>query len=356
MSNREPASGNISRNRGDACGLSPARAFGYETPMSNSPIAVFGGTGFLGRHTVRALARAGYRVRVAARHPNRGNFLPPMGHVGQIALTKCNVGDPDQVAAVVHGAGGVVNLTGLLYSRGRQNFTAIHVGGAETIARAARAAGVGTLVHVSSIGANPEAESSYAASKGEGEVRVRDTFPEATILRPSIVFGPEDDFFNRFAAMARLSPFLPLVGGGHTKFQPVFVGDVASAIRRAFTDPAMRGQTYELGGPTVYTFRELMKITLRETCRKRFLLPLPFGLATFQALFLQFMPKPLLTPDQVTLLRSDNIVTSANTLASLGIEPTSVGAELPAYLWRFRPKGQYDELVRDKLSEAPAPQ
>ena len=323
--------------------------------MSNSLITVFGGTGFLGRHTVRALAKAGYRIRVAVRHPNHGIFLPPMGHVGQIALTKCNVRNSDQVAAVVHGASGVVNLTGILYSRGRQNFTAIHADAAETIAKAAQAAGVGTFVHVSAIGANPEAESRYAASKGEGEQRVRDAFPDATILRPSIVFGPEDDFFNRFAAMARLSPFLPLVGGGHTRFQPVFVGDVADVILRAFTDPSMRGKTYELGGPTVYSFKELMQIMLRETCRRRLLVPLPFALAAFQAFFLQFIPKPLLTPDQVTLLKSDNVVTSANTFASLGIAPTSVEAELPAYLWRFRPKGQYDELVRDKLSEAPAP-
>lgn len=322
--------------------------------MSNALITVFGGTGFLGRHTVRALAKAGFRVRVAVRHPNRGFFLPPMGHVGQIALTKCNVRNSDQVASAVHGAVGVVNLTGILFSRGRQNFSALHIEGTDTIAMAARAAGAEALVHVSAIGADRDAQSSYAASKGEGELRVREAFPDATILRPSIVFGPEDDFFNRFAALARLSPFLPLIGGGHTKFQPVFVGDVADAILRAVSDPATRGRTYELGGPTVYSFKQLMQITLRETCRKRLLVPLPFALATFEALFLQFWPRPLLTPDQVTLLKSDNVVTASDTLASLGIAPKSVEAELPTYLWRFRPKGQYDELVRDKLSEAPA--
>jgi uncharacterized protein YbjT (DUF2867 family) len=323
--------------------------------MTNTLITVFGGTGFLGRHTVRALARAGYRVRVAVRHPNRGFFLLPMGHVGQIGLVKCNVRNKDQVAAAIHGASGVVNLTGILFSRGRQNFNAVHVEGAAAIAGAARAAGVSSLVHVSAIGANSEAESSYAASKGEGEQRVRAAFPGATILRPSIVFGPEDDFFNRFAAMARILPVLPLIGGGRTKFQPVFVGDVAAAVLRALNDPSARGRTYELGGPTVYTFKELMQVILRETCRTRLLLSVPFSIATFQAFFLQFLPRPLLTPDQVTLLKSDNIVSASATLASLGIGPTSVEAEVPTYLSRFRPKGQYEELVRERVNVKPAP-
>jgi uncharacterized protein YbjT (DUF2867 family) len=324
--------------------------------MSNSLITVFGGTGFLGRHTVRALARAGFRVRVAVRYPNQGFFLPPMGHVGQIALVKCNVREADQVAAAVHGAEAVVNLTGILYQRGEQSFEAVHVEAAEAIAKAARAAGAMSLVHVSAIGADKDAASSYAASKGEGELRVREAFPDAVILRPSLVFGPEDDFFNRFAALARVLPFLPLIGGGHTKFQPVFVGDVADAIVRGVTDPATRGKTFELGGPTVYSFKELMQVMLRETCRKRFLVPVPFFVARIQAMFLQFLPMPLLTPDQVTLLKSDNVVTGKDTLATLGITPTSVEAEAPAYLWRFRPKGQYDEMVREKTIEAPAPQ
>ena len=324
--------------------------------MSDSLITVFGGTGFLGRNTVRALARAGYRVRVAVRYPNQGFFLPPMGNVGQIALVKCNVREPEQVAAAVKGADAVVNLTGILYQRGEQSFEAVHVEAAEAIAKAAHEAGATSLVHVSAIGADKDAESSYAASKGEGELRVRAAFPAAAILRPSLVFGPEDDFFNRFASLARFLPFLPLIGGGKTKFQPVFVGDVADAIVRCVSDAGTRGKTYELGGPTVYSFKELMQIVLRETCRTRFLAPVPFFAATIQAMFLQFMPKPLLTPDQVTLLKSDNVVTGADTLTSLGITPTSVEAEVPAYLWRFRPKGQYDELVREKIIEAPAPQ
>ena len=323
--------------------------------MSNPLITVFGGTGFLGRHTVRALARAGFRVRVAVRYPNAGFFLPPMGNVGQIALVKCNVREADQVAAVVQGSHAVVNLTGILYQRGEQSFEAVHVEAAEAIAKAAHDVGVAALVHVSSLGADKDAESGYAASKGEGEQRVRAAFPDATILRPSLVFGPEDKFFNRFASLARILPFLPLIGGGHTKFQPVFVGDVASAIVRAIDDPAARARTFELGGPTVYSFKELMQLILRETCRTRFLVPVPYFLASIKAFFLQFLPNPLLTPDQVTLLRSDNVVTSENNLASLGIVPTSVEAEVPAYLWRFRPKGQYDELVRDKAIEAAAP-
>ncbi len=318
--------------------------------MTNDLITVFGGTGFLGRHVVRALARAGYRVRVAVRYPNQGFFLLPMGHVGQIAIVKCNVRNPEQVVAAVHGATGVVNLTGVLFSRGRQNFTAVHVEGAATIADAARAAGAASLVHISAIGANSDAKSTYAASKGEGERRVREAFPEATILRPSLVFGPEDDFFNRFAALARVLPILPLIGGGHTKFQPVFVGDVAAAVLSALSDTAARGQTYELGGPTVYSFKELMQLILRATSRRRLLLPVPFSVATLQAFFLQFLPKPLLTPDQVTLLQSDNVVSASDTLASLGIVPTSVEAEVPTYLSRFRPKGQYDELVRERVS------
>lgn len=322
--------------------------------MSNSLITVFGGTGFLGRHTVRALAHAGFRIRVAVRHPNEGFFLRPMGHVGQIDIVKCNVRNSEQVRAAVQGAVAVVNLTGILYQRGEQSFEAVHVDAAEAIAKAARATGATSLIQISAIGAGRDAKSRYAASKGEGEVRVRVAFADAVILRPSIVFGPEDDFFNRFAALARILPFLPLIGGGFTKFQPVFVGDVAAAIVRAIADPSARGRTFELGGPNVYTFKELMRFVLRQTCRRRLLIPVPSFIASIQALFLQFLPKPLLTPDQVILLESDNIVTAPDTLASLGIEPTSIEAEVPAYLWRFRPRGQYDEVARAKIIEAPA--
>ncbi len=324
--------------------------------MSSSLVTVFGGTGFIGRHTVRALAKAGNRIRVAVRHPNKGFFLPPMGSVGQIALVKCNVREADQVAAAVAGAGAVVNLTGILQPGGEQTFDAVHAEAAQAIAQSAAAAGTRTLVQVSAIGADKDAVSRYAASKGDGDERVRDAFPGAAILRPSLVFGPEDTFFNRFAALARMLPALPLIGGGESKFQPVFVGDVAAAIARCAADPALGGKTYELGGPTVYSFKELMEIVLQQTGRRRLLVPVPFALASLKAMFLQFMPGPLkLTPDQVTLLKSDNVVRGSDTLATLGIVPTSVEAEVPAYLWRFRAKGQYDETVRDKVSAAPAP-
>jgi NADH dehydrogenase len=318
--------------------------------MNSSLITVFGGTGFLGRHTVRALAKAGHRVRVAVRYPNKGFFLLPMGHVGQIALVKCNVREQEQVNAAAAGATAVVNLTGILYQRGEQSFEAVHVAAARSIAQAARAAGASNLVHVSAIGADKDAASHYAASKGEGEARVRAAFPNAAILRPSIVFGQEDDFFNRFAGLARALPALPLIGGGRTKFQPVFVGDVAAAVRACAEDASIGGKTHELGGPTIYSFKDLLEIILRETGRRRLLVPIPFALATLQAMVLQFAPKPLLTPDQVTLLKSDNVVRGANGLASFGITPTSVEAEVPSYLWRFRPKGQYDDLVRERVS------
>lgn len=312
-----------------------------------STVTVFGGSGFVGRHTVRALARAGYRVRVAVRKPNLAMFVTVAGSVGQIEIRKTNVRDPEQVAAALRGADAAVNLVGVLYERGHQSFEDIHVEAAEAIAKAAKDAGVKTLVHVSAIGANAEADSAYAASKGEGEARVRAAFPEATIVRPSLVFGPEDDFFNRFAWLARLSPLLPLIGGGHTKFQPVFVGDVAVAITKCVFDAATRGKTYELGGPEIMSFKALMEFILRITARRRLLVPVPFALATLKAFFLQFLPKPLLTPDQVTLLKTDNVVTDgALTLADLGIAPDSMEAVVPSYLWRFRPKGQFEPPVR----------
>jgi len=311
-----------------------------------SIVAVFGGSGFIGRHTVSALAKAGYRVRVAVRHPNLGMHVLPAGDIGQIEIRKTNVREPAEVAAALRGAEAAVNLVGVLYERGHQNFGEVHVEAAEAIARAAKAEDVKTLVHISAIGANPNADAAYARSKGEGEARVRAAFPEATVLRPSIVFGPEDDFFNRFAAMARMSPVLPLIGGGHTKFQPVFVGDVAAAILKSIEDPATHGRIYELGGPGVYSFKELMEFILKVIGRKRLLVPVPYALATFEAFFLQFWPKPLLTPDQVILLKSDNAVAKgALTLGDLGIEADAIEAVVPSYLWRFRPKGQFEPMI-----------
>lgn len=314
-------------------------------------VTVFGGSGFVGRHTVRALARAGYRVRVAVRKPNLATYVLPAGNPGQIQIAKTDVHDADSVKAAIRGADAVVNLVGVLYERGHQSFEELHVHAAGTIAKAAADEGVTSLIQISAIGADEDAEAAYAASKGKGEAAVRAAFPNATILRPSIVFGPEDEFFNRFAWLAQMAPVLPLIGGGHTKFQPVYVGDVAAAIVKCVSDAATRGQTYELGGPDVYTFKELMQAILRMTCRKRLLVPVPFALASLKAFFLQFMPKPLLTPDQVTLLKSDNVVSDgAKTLADLGIAPDSVDAIVPSYLWRFRPRGQYEALAGKRVS------
>jgi uncharacterized protein YbjT (DUF2867 family) len=315
--------------------------------MQAKQITVFGGSGFLGRHAVRALAKAGWRIKVATRHPNRAFFLRPMGQVGQIGFVKCDITDPDQVAAALKGSQAAINLPGILFQRG-QSFDEVHAAGAGHVAEAAARLGLSHLVHVSAIGADAESESRYAQSKAEGEKRVRAAFPQAVILRPSIVFGPEDQFFNSFANLARFSPVLPLIGGGRTRFQPVFVGDVAAAITAALDLPDAQGRTFELGGPAIYSFKELMQIVLSETGRRRMLVPIPFALAAIKAFFLQFAPRPLLTPDQVKLLRHDNIVApTAPGLADLGIRPTTVEAEVPAYLWRYRSKGEFADLVRE---------
>ncbi len=309
--------------------------------MNTNLVTIFGGSGFLGRHTVRALARAGWRIRVATRHPARGFFLRPLGTVGQIDFVKCDVADADNVAAAVMGANAVINLTGILFQKG-QTFEDVQAEGAANIAKAAAAAGVNALVHVSAIGADAQSESKYATTKAQGEQAMREAFPDAVILRPSIIFGPEDGFFNKFAGMARFLPMLPLVGGGHTRFQPVFVGDVAAAIVQALSSPATRGRTFELGGPSIDAFKELLQMILRETGRKRLLVPLPFALASLKAAFLQLLPNPVLTMDQVKLLKKDNVVApTAAGLADLGITPTSVEAVIPSYLWRFRAKGEY---------------
>jgi uncharacterized protein YbjT (DUF2867 family) len=288
---------------------------------------------------VRALARAGWRIKVATRHPASGFFLRPLGTVGQIDFVKCDVADAESVAHAVMGSSALINLTGILFQKG-QTFEDVQAEGAANIARAAAATGATALVHVSAIGADLESDSLYSVSKAKGEQAVREAFPNAVILRPSIIFGPEDGFFNKFAAMARFFPALPLIGGGHTRFQPVFVGDVAQAIATALT--VQDGRTYELGGPGVYSFKELLQLILRETGRKRALVPLPFALASLKAMFLQLLPKPLLTLDQVRLLKKDNVVApTAAGLADLGITPTSVEAVIPSYLWRYRAKGEY---------------
>lgn len=322
--------------------------------MNKPLVTVFGGSGFLGRHTVRALVKAGHRVRVAVRRPVLANYLIPMGQVGQIQLVKCDARDAQQVARALEGAQAAVNLVGALYGDLEER----HVEAAANVADAARAAGIATLVHVSAIGADPQAPSRYAGTKGEGEAKVRAAFADAAILRPSILFGPEDRFFNKFAGLARLVPALPLIGGGHTRFQPLFVGDAAAAVLRCVEDPSTRGRTYELGGPTVYSFKELMQIMLREIGRRRLLVPVPFLLASIKAFFLQIpamiLPiEPLLTVDQVAMLKTDNVVQDgAATLKELDIAPVALEAVIPSYLWRFRAKGQFEDVAK---SQAPAP-
>jgi NADH dehydrogenase len=309
--------------------------------MKNRTVTVIGATGFLGRHTVRALAKAGWRIKAASRHPARGFFLRPLGSVGQIELVKCDVTDADSVGAAIRGSDAAVNLTGILFERG-QSFEDVQAAGAANVAEAAAAAGISALVHVSAIGADRHSDSVYARTKAEGEEAIRRNFPDAVILRPSIVFGPEDSFFNKFAGMARYFPALPLIGGGKTRFQPVFVGNVAAAIVAGLDNPAARGRTFELGGPGVYSFKELMEVTLRQTGRERALIPLPFRLAGIMAAFLQLLPGSVLTMDQVRLLKKDNVAgAGAPGLADLGITPTSVEAVLPSYLWRYRAKGEY---------------
>jgi uncharacterized protein YbjT (DUF2867 family) len=309
-------------------------------------VTVFGGSGFLGRHVVRALAKREYRIRVAVRRPELAGHLQPLGRVGQIHAVQANLRYPASIQAAMRDAHVAINLVGILAQSGAQTFEAVQVKGAEAVAKAA--AGIGaTMVHVSAIGADARSPSHYARAKAAGEKLVIAALPSATIMRPSVVFGPEDEFTNRFAALARLSPALPLIGGGSTRLQPVYVGDVATAVADAVDGKAKPGATYELGGPEAVTMRQIMEIILKITDRKRLLLSLPFGLAKLQAVFLQFAPGPLkLTPDQVELLRFDNVVSDAAragglTLEGLGITPDSLEAIAPQYLWRFRPAGQF---------------
>jgi NADH dehydrogenase len=308
-------------------------------------ITVFGGSGFLGRHLVRALARRHYRIRVACRRPDLAGHLQPLGRVGQIHAVQANVRHAGSIDAAVRGADVVINLVGILFERGRQRFDAVQSYGAEQVALAA-AAHDARMIQISAIGADENSSAGYARAKAQGEKAVLSAKPDATVFRPSIMFGPEDDFFNKFAAMARILPALPLIGGGLTKFQPVFVGDVAEGISRAVDGQARSGATYELGGPAVRTFKELLEYVLEVTERRRLLIPLPFALAKLQAAFLQYLPTPLLTPDQVELLKTDNVVSAAaeadgRTLAGLGIEPTAMQSIVPSYLWRFRKTGQF---------------
>ena len=300
---------------------------------------VFGGSGFIGRHVVQRLARQGYVVRVAVRDTEAATVLKPLGSVGQIVPLRAPVTSPDAVARAVEGARVVVNLVGILAERRRGDFHRVMGEGAGTVAREAAATGATGLVHVSAIGADPASPSGYGRAKAEGEAAVMAAFPAATLLRPSIVFGPEDQFFNRFGAMAQSLPFMPVIAGA-TRFQPVYVGDVAEAVLAALSHPEAAGRLYELGGPQVFTFRELLAWILRETERKRPLVEVPAGLALLQALVMERLPGKLLTRDQLSMLQRDNVVSpKAAGLAELGIVPTPIDLVVPAYLRRFQPGG-----------------
>lgn len=303
---------------------------------------VFGGAGFIGRHLVQRLARTGTIVRVATRDTSRANFLRTNGTVGQIVPVPVNTADDASVAAALGGADFVVNLIGILHEARKNTFASAQAELPGRIGRAARASGALRVVHVSAIGADAASPSAYARSKAEGEAALLEAFPEATILRPSIVFGPEDSFFNRFASMASILPFLPLIGGGQTRFQPVYVGDVADAIMAVLNDPATRGRLYELGGPRVYTMREVMELVLRETRRRRPLVTVPWRLAEILGRVLGALPNPPLTADQVELLKRDNVVSpDAATLRDLGVTPTAAEVILPTYFDRFRVGGRF---------------
>lgn len=309
-------------------------------------VTVFGGSGFLGRHVIRELAKREYRIRVGVRRPELAGHLQPLGRVGQIHPVQANLRYPASVQAAARGASVVVNLVGILAESGAQTFDAVQGKGADTVARAAAEIGA-RMVHVSAIGADANSTSGYARAKAAGEAAVLTASPSATIFRPSVVFGPEDQFTNRFAGLARISPMLPLIGGGLTKMQPVYVGDVATAVADAVDGKTQPGATYELGGPEIMTMREIIELILKITQRDRMLMPLPFPLAKIQSYFLQFAPGDFkLTPDQVELLRSDNVVSDAAkaaelTLEGLGITPDSLAAVAPSYLWRYRKTGQF---------------
>lgn len=319
-------------------------------------VTVFGGSGFVGRHLVRILARDGYRVRVAVRRPDLAGHLLPLGAVGQIVPVQANLRYRASVEAAVAGAEAVVNLVGIMAENRRQTHAAVHAFGARTVAEAAKAAGAARLVHLSAIGADPASPSSYARSKADGEAAVLDVVPEAVVMRPSVIFGPEDHFFNLFARLAILSPALPLIGGGACRLQPVYVGNVAAAIAAAAAgNGTTAGTIYELGGPQVVTLADCLRLVLAETGRRRPLIGLSFRSAAVIARLTGWLPGAPLTPDAVELLKTPNVVSEAaiaegRTLAGLSIDQTAMAAVLPGYLYRFRPKGQYDRLGDDTRS------
>ncbi|MDR2311115.1 complex I NDUFA9 subunit family protein [Pseudochrobactrum asaccharolyticum] len=310
-------------------------------------VTVFGGSGFVGRHVVDALARRGYRVRVAVRKPEVAYYMQPLGNIGQIQLVQANIRHRWSIERAVKGADYVVNLVGILSESGKQRFNTVHAIGAKHVAEVVAAAGL-PLLHMSALGADLKSASEYARTKAEAERQVLSIKPDAVILRPSVIFGPEDQFFNKFSSMSRFSPFMPLIGGGKTQFQPVYVGDVAEVVARAVEGKLQAGKAYELGGAEVLTLRRCMELSLEVINRKRIFINLPWWVASLQGKILGLLPNPPLTSDHVKLLKSNNVVSQEAadadlTLEGLGIKPQAVDAILPSYLWRFRVLGQYDK-------------
>jgi NADH dehydrogenase len=311
-------------------------------------ITIFGGSGFIGRHLVQKLASQGHRLRIGVRRPDLAVHLQPLGGVGQIKPVQANVRYPKSLAAACHGADVVINLTGVLSQTRTQSFEAVHEFGATAIAKAAKAGGAGKLIHMSAIGADKDAASAYGKSKYAGEQGVAKAFPGVVILRPSVVFGPEDEFFNKFAELTRFSMVLPLIGGGKTKFQPVYVGDVAEAVAKIVATNSFDGKIFELGGSQVFTFKQLLDFILTTTERKRLLVPVPWFVAKPLGSILSLLPGPLLTRDQVVMLQSDNVVSEAaamqkRTLEGLGIVPETIATRVPPYLFRYKKFGQFTE-------------
>lgn len=302
-------------------------------------ITIIGGSGFVGGYVANALAKAGHLVNIASRYPEKALFAKTAGMVGQVSLVKCNVRKPDSIKAAITNSDVVVNLTGILFQSGKQRFGAVHAKGAETVAQEAKKAGVKQFIHVSALGVDKAVLSNYARTKLNGEKAVLAAFPSAVIVRPSVIFGAEDQFFNRFAKMATIAPALPLIGGGKTKFQPVYVNDVAEAIVRIIENDGYEGAIFELGGGKVYSFRELMEFVLKVTGRKRFLVSIPIPFAKYAiAGPSELLPKPPLTRDQVTLLQYDNVVSdnAQYTFKTLGIKPSKAEDIAPKYLERYK--------------------
>ena len=316
------------------------------TANSDKLVTVIGGSGFVGRHVVGALAKRGYRVRVACRRPDLAGHVVPLGVPGQIVPVQANVRYPASLAAVCGGAFAVINLTAVFSNAGAQTFEAVHEFGATAIANAAKTAKAQVFIHMSGLGTDKPSTSIYVKSRAKGEANAAAGFAGAIIIRPSVVFGPEDNLFNKFATMARFSPILPLIGGGETKFQPVFVGDVAEALATLVDRGLSDGKTYELGGPEVMSFKRILQFVLETTQRKRLLLPIPFAIASIMGTVADLLPNPALTADQVELLKSDNLVDDqaekeGRTIKGLGIVARTVEAIVPSYLYRFRKAGQF---------------